>query len=298
MIEVSGLKKRYGTTVAVNELSFAVRPGHVTGFLGPNGAGKSTTMRMILGLDRPDGGTATVAGRPYSDHPQPTRVVGTLLSAERMNRRRTARGQLEWIAKAARVPTRRVDSQLEAVGLGGVGDRLVEQLSLGMRQRLGIAAALLTDPSVLILDEPLNGLDPEGIFWLRQLLRDFVRDDRAVLLSSHLMNEMQKTADHVIVIRRGELVADSSLADLERRLTTAVVARGPDLSPLAQELHRQGVAATMTCDRTEIVVHGVETRYLSELSIRRSVVLDFLGSQGGSLEEAFLALTRVTERHR
>ncbi|MDQ1290140.1 MAG: type transport system ATP-binding protein [Actinomycetota bacterium] len=292
MITVAGLKKRYGSTLAVNDLSFTVRPGHVTGFLGPNGAGKSTTMRMILGLDRPDAGSATVDGRPYSDHPNPARVVGALLSAERMHPQRTARGQLEWIAQATRVPDARIDVQLEEVGLGGVGERRVEQLSLGMRQRLGIAAALMTEPRVLILDEPLNGLDPEGILWLRGLLRDFAKDGRAVLVSSHLMNEMQKTADHVIVIRKGELVADSSLAELERHLTTSVVARGPDLSLLADALHREGVTVEVNPGQTEIVAHGVEARHLSELSIRHAVVLDSLGAQGGSLEDAFLALTR------
>src|SRR5690606_37553908 len=214
MIRVRGLTKRYGATTAVDHLDFDVHPGVVTGFLGPNGAGKSTTMRMILGLDTPTAGTATVNGRRYRDLPAPTREVGSLLDPGAAHPGRTARAHLLWLARGASLPHRRVEEVLDLVGLASAAHRRVGGFSLGMRQRLGIAAALLGDPGVLLFDEPVNGLDPEGIRWIRGLLRDLAAEGRTVLVSSHLMSEMQATADHVLVIGRGRLIADVGVAEL------------------------------------------------------------------------------------
>lgn len=218
MIETSRLTKRYGATLAVDDLSFQVRPGRVTGFLGPNGAGKSTTMRMILGLDRPSSGEATVNGRPYRASRAPMRDVGALLDAHAVQRDRTARNHLRWLAHAGDLPPRRVDEALERVGLAEAAGHRVKSFSLGMAQRLGIATALLGDPGVLVLDEPINGLDTDGIRWVRDLLRELAAEGRTVLLSSHIMSEMELTADHLIVIGRGRLIADMPMREfIERR---------------------------------------------------------------------------------
>ena len=206
MIELKDLSKRYGDTLAVDRLSFTVAPGRVTGFLGPNGAGKSTTMRMILGLDTPSGGEVTVNGRSYRDLPAPMREIGALLDAKAIQGGRSAYNHLRWIAQAAGLPRTRVDEVLELVGLGDVAGRKAAGFSLGMSQRLGIATALLGNPETLILDEPVNGLDPDGIRWIRSLLRNLASEGRTVLLSSHLMSEMEETADHVVVIGRGRLI--------------------------------------------------------------------------------------------
>src|SRR5690606_33027328 len=214
MIEATELSKHFGSTVAVDRLSFTVRPGQVTGFLGPNGAGKSTTMRCILGLDRPTGGTVTVGGRRYVDLPAPMREVGALLDARAVDGVRTARAHLRWLARAGGVPASRVDEVLQMVGLTEVADKRVKGFSLGMFQRLGIATAMLGDPPVLLFDEPVNGLDPEGIRWVRQFMRHLASEGRTVLVSSHLMSELEHTADHVLVIGRGRLLADTSLAEL------------------------------------------------------------------------------------
>jgi ABC-2 type transport system ATP-binding protein len=208
------LSKAYGGTVAVDDLSFDVRPGVVTGFLGPNGSGKSTTMRMILGLDRPTAGIATVDGKSYADLPAPLQEVGALLDARAADGARTAYDHLRWVARAAHLPRGRVDEVLAVVGLSDVAGNRVRTFSLGMYQRLGLATALLGDPSTLILDEPINGLDPEGIAWMGDLLKDLARQGRTVLVASHLLNEMQGTAEAVVVIGRGRLVADSTVADL------------------------------------------------------------------------------------
>ena len=216
MIEVQGLTKRYGAVTAVDDLTFSVQPGHVTGFLGPNGAGKSTTMRMILGLDKPTAGTALIDGAPYSALANPTRKVGALLDAKGVHPNRSARATLLWQAQAAGLPASRVDEVLSLVGLSEAAGKRVGGFSLGMSQRLGIAAALLGDPEILILDEPVNGLDPEGIRWVRGLLKSFAAEGRTVLVSSHLLAEMAQTADHLIVIGKGKLVADTSVAEFIR----------------------------------------------------------------------------------
>ena len=216
MIEVQGLTKRYGAVTAVDDLTFSVQPGNVTGFLGPNGAGKSTTMRMILGLDKPTAGTALINGAPYSALTNPTRTVGALLDAKGVHPNRSARASLLWQAQAAGLPASRVDEVLSLVGLSQAAGKRVGGFSLGMSQRLGIAAALLGDPEILILDEPVNGLDPEGIRWVRGLLKSFAAEGRTVLVSSHLLAEMAQTADHLIVIGKGKLVADTSVAEFIR----------------------------------------------------------------------------------
>nr|WP_073259034.1 ATP-binding cassette domain-containing protein [Cryptosporangium aurantiacum] len=213
MLEVQNLSKRYGPMLAVDDLTFTVRPGRVTGFLGPNGAGKSTTMRMILGLDRPSGGRVLIDGVRYRELEYPLRRIGALLEGSTAHPGRSARHHLRWLAQTNRIPARRVDDVLGQVGLDGVAGRRVREFSLGMTQRLGIAAALLGDPPVLLFDEPTNGLDPEGIRWLRTLLKGFAAEGRTVLVSSHLMSEMALTADHLLVVSRGRLLADSTLAD-------------------------------------------------------------------------------------
>jgi ABC-2 type transport system ATP-binding protein len=217
MIEAQGLTKRYGSTVAVDRLSFEVRPGVVTGFLGPNGSGKSTTMRMILGLDRPDGGQVRVGGRPYRRLPWPLREVGALLEARAYHPGRRARTHLAALAASNDIPRSRIDDVLDLVGLTSAAGRRAGTFSLGMAQRLGIAAALLGDPAVLLLDEPVNGLDPEGIRWLRSLLRSLAAEGRTVFVSSHLISEMALTADHLIVVGQGRLLADTSVTDLAAR---------------------------------------------------------------------------------
>jgi ABC-2 type transport system ATP-binding protein len=214
VIEVDGITKRYGRTTAVDDLTFTVRPGRVTGFLGPNGAGKSTTMRIVLGLDRPTAGRATIDGAPYADLDEPLRRVGALLETDAAHRGRRAGDHLWWLARSNRIGRSRVAEVLAVVGLSDVARRRVGGFSLGMRQRLGIAAALLGDPPVLLFDEPVNGLDPEGVIWIRSLLRDLAAEGRTVLVSSHLMAEMAMTADHLVVIARGRLLADAPLPDV------------------------------------------------------------------------------------
>jgi ABC-2 type transport system ATP-binding protein len=217
VIDVRQLTKHYGRTVAVDDLTFTVEPGKVTGFLGPNGAGKSTTMRMLLGLDRPSRGEALIGGKHYRDLREPLRHVGALLDANAVQPGRTARHHLTWLAHANRIPLRRVGEVIDLVDLGAVADRRTRGFSLGMGQRLGIAAALLGDPEVLLLDEPVNGLDPEGVRWIRTLLRTFAAEGRTVFVSSHLMGEMAVTADHLVVIGRGRLLADTAVADFVDR---------------------------------------------------------------------------------
>jgi ABC-2 type transport system ATP-binding protein len=217
MIEVTNLRKRYGGTVALDDMTFSVSPGHVTGFAGPNGAGKSTTMRVILGLDRADSGTALVDGSPYRSLQHPLRHVGSLLDASALQPGRSARNHLRWLARSQALPLTRADEVLELTGITGVARRKAGGFSLGMRQRLGIAAALLGDPEILMFDEPFNGMDPEGIVWLREFLRTLATRGRTVLVSSHLMSEMQDTADHVIVVGRGRVIADAPVAGILSR---------------------------------------------------------------------------------
>ncbi|MDQ1539656.1 MAG: type transport system ATP-binding protein, partial [Actinomycetota bacterium] len=243
MIEVRELSKRFGSTVAVDQLSFSVRPGSVTGFLGPNGSGKSTTMRMILGLDRPSGGSTTVNGRPYGEIRRPLHEVGALLDAKAMHGGRSAYHHLLCVAQSNGIPPRRVGEVLDLVGLRAVARKRARTFSLGMGQRLGIATALLGDPEVLLFDEPINGLDPEGILWIRTLLRGLAGEGRTVFVSSHLMSEMALTADHLVVIGRGRLIADSSTADLIARSSQGFVhVRTPDADGLPSVLRVAGAA--------------------------------------------------------
>ena len=296
MIEVANLTKRYGNVTAVDDLSFTVQPGRVTGFLGPNGAGKSTTMRMVLGLDRPTSGVALVNGRPYSRSAAPMREVGALLDPGALHRSRTARAHLRWLAWAGSLPLSRVDEVLEQVGLGGVGGRLIGELSLGMRQRLGIAAALLGDPGTVILDEPLNGLDPEGILWLRRLLQGLAAEGRTVFLSSHLMNEMEATADHLLVIGAGRLLADLTV---EEMVSTGAATRVHVTSPRADELARliAGSAEVGSRRPDELEVRGIDAARIGEVAARHGIPLYQLTTTRPRLEEAFISLTHVHGAH-
>jgi ABC-2 type transport system ATP-binding protein len=290
MIEVSNLTKRFGAVTAVDDLSFTVRPGRVTGFLGPNGAGKSTTMRLILGLDRPTAGTATVCGRALRDAAEPARTVGALIDAGWVHPHRSARAHLRWIAAAGRIPQQRVDAVLEQVGLAGVARRRVAGFSLGMRQRLGIAAALLGEPEVLVLDEPANGLDPDGILWLRALLHEYAAQGRTVLLSSHLLAEMTGTVDHVVVIGRGRLVAEQSVdAFLESSATTRVRVRVDAPDRLAAALEAAG--HPVTAEGPALLVEGLRTDDIGELARAVDCTVWELAAQTVSLEEAFMKAT-------
>ncbi len=290
MIVASDLTKRYGDRVAVDGVSFTVRPGRVTGFLGPNGAGKSTTMRMVIGLDRPTSGTVTVDGARYADSPAPLRAVGALLEARALHPGRTARAHLRWMAASNGIPTARVEEVLGLVGLETVADQRVGRFSLGMGQRLGIAAALLGDPPVVVLDEPVNGLDPEGIRWVRTLARDLAAEGRTVLVSSHLMAEMALTADHLVVIGRGRVLADCSTAEfIAEHAASFVTVRSPQAGLLVEVLRRSG--ADVTRDGDLLRVQGVDAATTGELAAGAGVVLHALGLVTSSLEEAFMTLT-------
>ncbi|MFJ9209966.1 ABC-type multidrug transport system, ATPase component [Streptomyces sp. L-9-10] len=290
MIEVNELTKRYGRTTAVNDLTFTVRPGRVTGFLGPNGAGKSTTLRMILGLHEPTGGTVTVGGRPFRDRPRGLRHVGSLLDAHDVHGGRSAVAQLSALARGNRIPRRRVDEVLEEVGLVEVARRRVGGFSLGMKQRLGIAGALLGDPPVLLFDEPLNGLDPEGVKWVRELFRRLAAEGRTVFVSSHLMSEMEHTADQLIVIGRGELIAAESLAEFSARGTRQSVTVGtPAASVLSDLLTARG--ATVHADGESLTVTGLDSVRIGEIAQEHRIPLHHLHTRSASLEEAFMELT-------
>ncbi|WP_326846880.1 ABC transporter ATP-binding protein [Streptomyces kaniharaensis] len=291
MIEIERLSKRYGDTVAVDDLSFTVRPGTVTGFLGPNGAGKSTTLRMILGLDAPTGGTVTVDGVPFAGRPRGLRHIGALLDAQDVHGGRSARAHLSALARSNRIPLGRVEEVLHEVGLAKAGGRRIGGYSLGMKQRLGIAGALLGDPPVLLFDEPLNGLDPEGVLWVRGLFRRLAEEGRTVFVSSHMMAEMEHTADRLVVIGRGRLIADESLADFSARHADAHVAvRTPRLGALTAVLAGEG-ATVRPSGREEAVVTGLPAARIGELALRHGVVLHELASRTSSLESAFMALT-------
>jgi ABC-2 type transport system ATP-binding protein len=328
VIEVRGVTKRFGSKTAVDNLSFTVEPGKVTGFLGPNGAGKSTTMRIILGLDRPHRGTATINGRPYRDLPDPLRTVGALLEAKSTHTGRSARNHLLFLAQSQGLPAGRVGEMLELVGLAEVADKRAGGFSLGMSQRLGIAAALLGDPRVMLLDEPVNGLDPEGVLWIRNLMKHLAAQGRTILVSSHLMNEMAVTADHLIVIGKGRLIADSSTADVIARGTRKSVrvltpdadrlidvitsdggkvvrADGPGprgesstggesstAEPGASSTAESGASSTAESDAGQLLtVTDMEARRIGELAASASVVLYELTPQLASLEAAFMELT-------
>ncbi|MEU1350035.1 ATP-binding cassette domain-containing protein [Streptomyces sp. NPDC005795] len=290
MIEVNGLTKRYGAATVVKDLTFTVRPGEVTGFLGPNGAGKTTTLRMLLGLIEPTAGTATLHGRPFRDHPRGLRHVGALLDAGDVHGGRTARAHLAMLARSNSIPRARVDELLQDVGLAGAARRRIGGFSLGMRQRLGIATALLGDPPVLLFDEPLNGLDPEGVLWVRGLFRRLAAEGRTVFVSSHLMTEMEHTADRLVVIGRGELIAAESLTAFASRSTRLSVTVGtPDPAGLTPLLTAEGAEVVRDGDR--LTVTGLTAARIGELALRHRVLLHELTTLGASLEEAFMELT-------
>ena len=292
MIEAHGLTKRYGDKVAVDDLSFTVQPGRVTGFLGPNGAGKSTTMRMILGLDAPTRGSVTVNGRPYREHAAPLREVGALLEARSVHPGRSAFHHLLALAQTSGIRRSRVDEVIDAVGLRGVARRRTGGFSLGMGQRLGIATALLGDPATVILDEPLNGLDTEGIRWVRSLLRDLAGEGRTVFVSSHLMNEMALTAEHLVVIGRGRLIADTGVAEFVARAGGGVVrVRSTDPDALAALLRSPEVAVSRGEDGA-LTVSGLSTDQVGTAAGAAGITLLELTAQQASLEEAFMDMTR------
>ena len=303
MIEAEHLTKRYGDKVAVDDLSFAVRPGIVTGFLGPNGSGKSTTMRMIMGLDHPTEGRVTVSGQHYHDLAWPLHEVGALLEAKAIHPGRSARGHLRMLAEANRIPLRRVEELLDLVGLASVAGQRAGKFSLGMGQRLGIAAAMLGNPEILLLDEPVNGLDPEGVLWVRNLMKALAAEGRTILVSSHLMNEMAVTADYLIVIGRGKLITEASTADvISRSSDKSVRVRTPDAAKLTELITAAGGAVKPGGNGTNgqpgpgestaglLTVTGIDAAKIGELAASGSVVLHELTPQA-SLEEAFLELT-------
>jgi ABC-2 type transport system ATP-binding protein len=303
VIEARNLTKHFGATVAVDDLSFDVRPGMVTGFLGPNGAGKTTTMKMILGLDHPNGGEVTVAGRRYRDLPAPLHEVGALLDAKAVHGGRRAYYHLLLLAQSNGIPASRVDEVLKIVGLESVARRRAGGFSLGMGQRLGIAAALLGDPAVLMFDEPVNGLDPEGIVWVRHLMRALAAEGRTVFVSSHLMSEMALTADHLIVIGRGKLIRDESVHEfvdssslrrvhefVDSSSLRRVTVRSPQAADLSARLRAAGAAVENGTDG-DLTVSGLDAPGIGELAAANGIVLHELTPQKASLEEAFMELT-------
>ena len=292
MIEAHGLTKKYGSKLAVDDLSFVVRPGVVTGFLGPNGAGKSTTMRMILGLDRPTAGTVTVNGKAYAAHTAPMHEVGALLEARAVHTGRSARNHLVALAQTSGVPVSRVDELIDVVGLHDVARKRVKSFSLGMGQRLGIATALLGDPSTLVLDEPVNGLDPEGIRWIRELLKERAAGGRTILVSSHLMSEMAQTADHLLVVGKGRLIADVGVREfISSAGRNLVRVRTTDPQRLSSLLTTPEVTVTATADGA-LSVAGLTTDEIGTAAGQAGVTLLELAAQAASLEEAFMELTR------
>ncbi|GAB3578433.1 ABC transporter ATP-binding protein [Amycolatopsis endophytica] len=288
MIEARGLTKRYGTTLAVNDLSFDVAPGEVTGFLGPNGAGKSTTMRMILGLDNPTSGRVTIGGKRYTELKNPLRTVGALLDAKWVHPNRSARAHLAWMAKSNHLPMRRVDEVLEIVGLSTVANKRAGGFSLGMSQRLGIAGALLGDPEVLLFDEPVNGLDPEGILWIRKFMHRLADEGRTVFVSSHLLSEMALTASNLVVIGKGKLISQSTTKEFVARASeNTVKVRSPQLDKLRSLLPADSAADT----DDGILVSGLDSEKIGELAAGNGIVLHELSPQTGSLEQAFMQIT-------
>ncbi|MEV8594885.1 ABC transporter ATP-binding protein [Streptomyces sp. NPDC052012] len=291
MIELEGLTKRYGEKVAVDNLTFTVRPGIVTGFLGPNGAGKSTTMRMMLGLDRPTAGDVRIDGKHYDQLKDPLTYIGALLDAKAMHGGRSAFNHLLCLAQSNGIPRQRVHEVLDTVGLTAVARKKAKGFSLGMGQRLGIAAALLGDPRILMFDEPVNGLDPEGIHWIRTLMKSLAAQGRTVFVSSHLMSEMALTADHLVVIGQGRLLADTSMAEfIERNSRSYVRVRSPQREKLLDVLHQAGITAVESGNGA-LEVDGGKAEYIGELAARHQLVLHELSPQQASLEEAFMQLT-------
>ena len=291
MIEAQQLSKHYGSKLAVDQLTFSVRPGVVTGFLGPNGSGKSTTMRMIMGLDNPNSGSATINGEHYHDLRWPLQEVGALLEAKAIHPGRSARAHLLMLAKANRISRKRVEAVLEIVGLTSVAGKRAGKFSLGMGQRLGIAAALLGDPEVLLFDEPVNGLDPDGIRWVRNLLKRLAREGRTVFVSSHMMSEMAVTADEVIIIGRGRLISQAPMDQLLAESSLQFVrVRSPQLEQLQVALGQIGATVEKEADGS-LTVRGADEVAIGELAAKNSFVLHELAPQSGSLEDAFMELT-------
>ena len=298
MIEAHELTKRYGDKTAVDTISFTIAPGTVTGFLGPNGAGKSTTMRMIMGLDRPTSGTVTVNGKPYRHHRSPLREVGALLDAKAVHPGRSARSHLRTMAATHNIKVSRVDDVIEMTGLAGVASKRVGGFSLGMGQRLGIAAALLADPRTLILDEPVNGLDPEGVQWVRQLVRSLAVEGRTIFLSSHLMSEMSQTADQLLVIGRGRIITAGPVQQVIDSVSgVGVRVRSPRATELAAALTRDGVTVTSPEPGT-LEVSGATAEHVGEVAFTHGLLLHELSPRSASLEEAYMSLTQDAVEYR
>jgi ABC-2 type transport system ATP-binding protein len=298
MIEAQSLTKRYGSKTAVNDISFTIPPGSVTGFLGPNGAGKSTTMRMIMGLDRPTHGSVTVNGKPYAKHRSPLSEVGALLDAKAIHPGRSARSHLRTMAATHGISTRRVDDVIDMTGLSSVATKRVGGFSLGMGQRLGIASAMLGDPRTLILDEPVNGLDPEGVLWVRHLVRELASEGRTVFLSSHLMSEMAQTADQLLVIGRGRILTAGPVQDVIDSVSgTSVRVRSPQADALARLAARDGVIIASP-EAGTLDVRGSTAEEIGETAAANGIVLHELSQQRASLEEAYMSLTQDSVEYR
>jgi ABC-2 type transport system ATP-binding protein len=298
MIEANRLTKRYGDKLAVDDLSFRVRPGLVTGFLGPNGAGKSTTMRLILGLDAPTTGRATVNDRAYNELKAPLHEVGSLLDADAAHGGRSAYNHLLYLAQSNRLPRRRVDEVLQMVGLGPVGGERARGFSLGMRQRLGIASALLGDPGVLIFDEPMNGLDTQGIRWIRNLMKELASEGRTVFVSSHLMGEMELTADHLIVIGRGRLIADTSMGDfIQRNSEGFTLVRSPQGEKLKSMLESKGAHVQLD-PKGAWRVNGPDAAAIGDMAAEQHITVHELTPRFSSLEEVYTQMTHASVEYR
>lgn len=291
MIEVRNLTKRFGASTAVDDLSFTVRPGVVTGFLGPNGAGKSTTMRMIVGLDTPTSGEALINGTPYRELEHPSHTVGCLLDASWTHANRSAGAHLKVIAAAGGLPTTRVDEVLALVGLTDVAGRKVGGYSLGMRQRLGLATAMLGDPEVLMFDEPVNGLDPEGILWIRRFMHARAAEGRTVLVSSHLLSEMSQTAQDLVVIGRGKLRAQTSVEEFLSAAASSVILRTPHIEEFTAAARGEGFTAAFNAQTGEFTIEGLRAPQVGDLAASLGITVHELREKRASLEEAFMALT-------
>lgn len=290
VVQSDSLTKRYGKVLAVDDLSFKIESGTITGFLGPNGAGKTTTLRMLLGLANPTSGHATIFNQPYAQLETPALRVGAVLEATDFHPGRSGRDHLRTLSQAAGLPDSRVDEALGLVELQSAAKRRVKGYSLGMRQRLGLAAALLGNPDLLILDEPANGLDPEGVRWLRDFLRDYASGGRTVLISSHVLAEVAQTVDQVLIINRGRLVTESSLDDLTARVGGSVRVRSPQLSQLVEALQREGIESTMSNDHA-LLAQGTTSERVGDISFAAGLTIHELVTEGSSLEEVFLDLT-------
>ena len=297
MIEAQHLVKRYGAKTAVDDLSFTVSPGHVTGFLGPNGAGKSTTMRMVVGLDRPTSGAVTVNGKPYAEHRTPLAEVGTLLEAKAIHKGRSAHDHLLALAQSQGIGRGRVAEVIDLVGLHDVARKRVGGFSLGMGQRLGIASALLGDPATIILDEPVNGLDPDGVLWIRTLLRGLAAEGRTIFVSSHLMSEMALTAERLVIVGRGRLLADTTVDDLISSASDRpVVVHSPQAGELGRLLVSAGATVT-DVEVGELLVTGTTAARIGEVAAERGIVLHELHTERASLEQVYMALTRDSREY-